>query len=163
MAASRISRVLVVLVLVIGAAGVVNADAIFTFDSDPVGTFTTFSDTNSGLTATFSSPVNPGGFAILPTFFITLAGNVLLDPGQLGAPPNPLFPEGVISFQGGPLSSRVLSSLAPDFPLDNVDVATSATSEPVSMTLVGLGLALLGVSARRRRRQAKAGCESKPQ
>ena len=162
MAAFRIARVLVVLALVIGAVGVVNADAIFTLDSDPVGTFTTFSDT-SGLTATFSSPVNPGGFAILPTFFFTLAGNVLLDPGQVGAPPNPLFPEGVISFHGGPFNSGVLSSLAPDFPIDNVDVATSATSEPVSMTLVGLGLALLGVSARRRRRQAKAGCESKPQ
>src|ERR1700730_2394814 len=85
MATSRISRVLVVLALVIGAAGAVHAYALFTFDSDLVGTFTTFSDTNSGLTATFSNLVDPGGFEILPTFFFTLAGNVLLDPGRIGA------------------------------------------------------------------------------
>ena len=61
------------------------ADAVFNFDSDPVGLATTFSETQNGLMATFSSPADPGGFVVNPTFFLTLTGNVLLDPGGAGA------------------------------------------------------------------------------
>lgn len=62
------------------------ADAIFNFDSDLVGKPTTFSDTSNGVTATFSSPADPGGFGVSPTFFSPpMNGNVLLDPGSSGA------------------------------------------------------------------------------
>jgi len=61
-------------------AGVV----LFDFDAAPDGTSTTFSETVGGLTARFSSPGDPGGFMIGPTFFSTLTGNVLLDPGPAG-------------------------------------------------------------------------------
>jgi hypothetical protein len=64
--------------------------ATFNFDSDPIGEPTPFSDTNHGLTATFSSPADPGGFAVNPSFFTTLTGNVLLDPGPSGASGIPL-------------------------------------------------------------------------
>lgn len=59
--------------------------ATFNFDSDPIGEATPFSDTNNGLTAAFSSPADPGGFAVAASFFTTLTGNVLLDPGPSGA------------------------------------------------------------------------------
>jgi len=57
------------------------ADTIFNFNSDLIGTSTPFTDTVSGLGATFTSSHDPGGFAVTPTFFSTLTGNVLLDPG----------------------------------------------------------------------------------
>ena len=60
-------------------------DPVFNFDADALGTATTFTDTNGGLSATFSSPADPGGFVVAPTFFLTLTGNVLLDPGPAGA------------------------------------------------------------------------------
>ena len=53
--------------------------SIFNFDSDVLGTPTPFSHSNNGLTATFSSTGDPGGFVVAPTFFLTLTGNVLLD------------------------------------------------------------------------------------
>lgn len=56
-------------------------DPIFNFDADAVGTATTFTDVSGGLSATFSSASDPGGFVVFPTFFLTLTGNVLLDPG----------------------------------------------------------------------------------
>jgi hypothetical protein len=64
--------------------------ATFNFDSDPIGEPTPLSDTNNGLTATFNSPADPGGFAVGPTFFTTLTGNVLLDPGPSFASGIPL-------------------------------------------------------------------------
>jgi hypothetical protein len=59
--------------------------SVFNFDADALGTATTFSDLNNGLTATFSSTADPGGFAVGPSFFLTLTANVLLDPGPSGA------------------------------------------------------------------------------
>ena len=53
----------------------------FDFDSDALGTSTTFTDTEDGLSATFSSSADPGGFVVYPTMFETLTGNVLGDPG----------------------------------------------------------------------------------
>src|SRR5262249_46366129 len=40
--------------------------------------------------ASFGSPADPGGFTIGPTFFLTLPGNVLLDPGPAAADQIPL-------------------------------------------------------------------------
>jgi hypothetical protein len=58
------------------------AATIFNFDNDSPGTSTQFTDTVDGLSATFSSSGDPGGFTILPaTIFQTLTGNVLGDPG----------------------------------------------------------------------------------
>ena len=84
MATFRSCRVLCVLVLLVWAAGVARADSLFDFNSAPVGTATTFSATNNGLTATFSSPANPGGFVVGPPptpFAPPMAGNVLFDSG----------------------------------------------------------------------------------
>ncbi len=62
-----------------------NAAAIFNFDTDNSGTSTTFTDTSDGLSATFSSSADPGGFVLDETnFFDTLTGNVLGDPGPAG-------------------------------------------------------------------------------
>jgi hypothetical protein len=58
-----------------------NASTIFNFDNDGLGTSTTFTDTVDGLSATFSSSADPGGFVVYPTIFETLTGNVLGDPG----------------------------------------------------------------------------------
>src|ERR1700678_3366392 len=53
----------------------------FNFDSDAPGTSTAFTDSVAGLSATFSSSADPGGFVVYPTMFETLTGNVLGDPG----------------------------------------------------------------------------------
>jgi hypothetical protein len=58
--------------------------AVFNFDNDTPGTSTTFTDTSNGISATFSSSADPGGFVIYPTMFETLTGNVLGDPGPAG-------------------------------------------------------------------------------
>ncbi len=57
------------------------ATTLFDFEADTPGTATQFTDTVNGLSATFFSPADPGGFAIQPTIFATLTGNVLGDPG----------------------------------------------------------------------------------
>jgi hypothetical protein len=62
-----------------------NATTVFNFDNDSIGTTTTFTDTVSGLSATFSSSADPGGFIIYASMFDTLTGNVLGDPGPAGA------------------------------------------------------------------------------
>jgi hypothetical protein len=70
----------------IAQAGVV----VFDFEADSVGTATQFTDTIGGLSATFSSPADPGGFVVQPTIFQALNGNVLGDPGPVGANNIPL-------------------------------------------------------------------------
>jgi hypothetical protein len=60
------------------------ATTIFNFDSDNLGTTTSFTDTVNGLSATFSSAADPGGFVIYSSMFVTLTGNVLGDPGPAG-------------------------------------------------------------------------------
>lgn len=69
------------LVLLAAFAATAQAGAIFTFDGDAPGTTTQFTDTVNGLSATFSSPADPGGFQIQPSIFQALTGNVLGDPG----------------------------------------------------------------------------------
>ena len=64
---------------------VASASEVFNFDSDSLGTSTTFTDTVNGLSATFSSTADPGGFIVYGSLFDTLTGNVLGDPGPAGA------------------------------------------------------------------------------
>ena len=54
-----------------------------------VGTATTFADTNNGLTATFSSPADPGAFVTGVSFF-SFGWEILSDPGPAGASNIPL-------------------------------------------------------------------------
>ncbi len=69
--------------LFLGAAlcGSAHASTIFNFDNDAMGTATGFTDTVNGLSASFSSSADPGGFVIYQSIFNTLTGNVLGDPG----------------------------------------------------------------------------------
>jgi hypothetical protein len=87
MATFRSVRILCVVVLLVWTAGVARADSLFDFNSVAPGTATTFSATNNGLTATFSSPADPGGFVVQSSggsFAPPLDGNVLLDTGTPG-------------------------------------------------------------------------------
>lgn len=95
-----------------------NASTVFNFDSDNLGTATTFTDTVDGLSATFSSSADPGGFVIYPTIFDTLTGNVLGDPGPAGQDNLALD----VAF------SQELSSISLDF-------ATSDFGSPSPLTL----------------------------
>ncbi len=168
---------------------------IFNFNADPTGKATPFTDTVSGLSAAFSSSGDPGGFQVFPSFFKTLTGQVLFDPGPAGldnliltiqfsaaqsaisfnfatnsgtgVPLNlaafngasligstaatgslasSVFPEGVLSFTGGPFNRVVLSSSAVDFAIDNLTV-TDVVPEPgmVVLFLAGI-LTLLGTA-----------------
>ena len=54
-----------------------------------VGTATTFADTNNGLTATFSSPADPGAF-VTGTSFFSFGWEILSDPGPSAAANVPL-------------------------------------------------------------------------
>ena len=73
-----------------------DAASIFNFDNDAFGASTQFIDTVGGLSATFSSPADPGGFTIGQSLFFTLTGNVLADPGPAGLQNIPL----TVSFSG---------------------------------------------------------------
>ena len=67
--------------------------ATFNFDADAVGTTTAFTDTSSGISATFASPGVPAGFIVIPVppaFFSTLSGNALTDPGPFNVNNIPL-------------------------------------------------------------------------
>jgi hypothetical protein len=75
---SKSAKLFCPLVLLCAAA---NASAIFNFDGDAPGTSTTFTDTVNGISATFFSSADPGGFTVYPSMFETLNGNVLGDPG----------------------------------------------------------------------------------
>jgi len=73
------------LVFAVGAiSATAEAATIFNFDTDNLGTSTTFTDTVNGLSATYSSAADPGGFIIYSSMFETLTGNVLGDPGPAG-------------------------------------------------------------------------------
>jgi hypothetical protein len=102
-------------VCAIGAAA--NASTIFNFDGDSLGTSTTFTDTVGGLSATFSSPGDPGGFVIYPTIFDTLTGNVLGDPGPAGLDDLSL----TIAF------SQDLSAVSLDFATSDFNTASPIT------------------------------------
>lgn len=76
---NKSARLFLPMVLLSAAANA--SPVVFNFDGDSPGTSTTFTDTVSGLSATFSSSADPGGFVVYPTMFETLTGNVLGDPG----------------------------------------------------------------------------------
>ena len=190
-------------VCALGAAA--SASTVFTFDNDNLGTATTFTDTVSGISATFSSSADPGGFVVYPTMFETLTGNVLGDPGPAGqdnlaldvnfssdlnaiefdfatsdfSTPSPLtvtaylgsqqvgvatssgmflsgftFPEGEIALEGPVFNNVVISSLATDFAVDNIDV--NPTPEPGGASLLALGFGLLAASGLLRKYRASA-------
>jgi hypothetical protein len=61
-----------------------DASTVFDFDGDNLGTTTGFTNTVNGLSATFSSSADPGGFVVYQSMFETLTGNVLGDPGPAG-------------------------------------------------------------------------------
>ena len=56
----------------------------FDFDANLSGTSTPFTETESGLVASFSSDGDPGGFTLTPFPFSTSSGMVLLTPGPAG-------------------------------------------------------------------------------
>jgi hypothetical protein len=65
----------------VGACAAASASTIFNFDSDNLGATTGFTNTVNGLSASFSSTADPGGFVVYQSIFETLTGNVLGDPG----------------------------------------------------------------------------------
>jgi hypothetical protein len=85
-AAARLSQLLLLAAFALTA----HAATILNFDTDAIGTTTQFTDTVNGLSATFSSPADPGGFEIEPSIFQALTGNVLGDPGTAFANNIPL-------------------------------------------------------------------------
>lgn len=136
MVSVRSFRVLMLVVLLGWTAGIARADAIFDFNSDPVGADfygagTPFSDTSNGLTATFSSPAFDGGFAValVPFFAAPITGNVLYDPG-----PQPI--------------SNIVLDISFSSPLASIsmDFATDGTG-PLVLTLFSGGVAVGSVVA----------------
>jgi hypothetical protein len=132
MRTSWICKLLVIFALVFVSLGVVRADSLFTFESDTPynfvtntpGTATQFSNTENGITATFSSPADPGGFDVYGPFgFSTLTGN-FLGTGQT-ASPTPL----TIGF------SANVNSISLNFGLDDSGALTLMAYE--GSTLVG--------------------------
>ena len=76
----RFTGILQLIIAAGTAAATANAGTVlFPFDGDTPGTATTFTDTVNGLSATFSSSADPGGFVVYQTMFETLTGNVLAD------------------------------------------------------------------------------------
>ena len=73
-----------VVALLIAVPAVWAGTVTFNFNSDPSGKATQFTDTSGGISGTFSSSGDPGGFQVGPSFFKTLTGQVLLDPGPAG-------------------------------------------------------------------------------
>jgi hypothetical protein len=124
----------VLLAAVLAALGVVapaRADSLFDFNLVPPGTSTPFADTQTGLTATFTSPADPGGFVVGLGFFSTLTGNVLLSPGPAGANNIPL----VVTFDQPATGVDLLFAL--NDPGNTTSLTLEAFSGGVGGTLVG--------------------------
>jgi len=187
----RILVAALVLCSVLGVSPWLSHAAVFNFDTDTVGTGTTFTDSDSGVSATFSSTGDPGGFTVQPTFFFTLTGNVLYDPGPAGLNDIPLSitfsqpvssiqlnfalntgdasiplvanfsnggstsatgtipilpgdssPEGILTASfATPFTEVTLTTAAADMAVDNITVTTAAVPEPITLLLLGIGLA----------------------
>jgi hypothetical protein len=118
-------KLMIIFALLIVTVGVVRADSVFTFESAAVGTATQFSNTQNGITATFSSPSDPDGFEVFPALgFLTLTGN-FLGPGANTPAQTPL----TIAF------SANMSSISLNFGLDGAGALTLMAYE--GSTLVG--------------------------
>jgi hypothetical protein len=100
------------------SAAAAHGTTVFNFDNDSPGTATGFTDTVGGLSATFSSNDDPGGFVVYQSIFQTLTGNVLGDPGPAGQ-------DGLMLSVG---FNQALSAVALSF-------ATSDFSTPSPLTL----------------------------
>jgi hypothetical protein len=72
--------------VLVGFGAMAHGATVFNFDADTPGTATAFTDTVDGLSATFSSSADPGGFLVGSSFYATLSGNVLGDPGVAFTP-----------------------------------------------------------------------------
>ena len=107
------------------------ADSLFDFNLVPTGTSTPFADTQTGLTATFTSPADPGGFVVGTAFFATLTGNVLLSPGPAAANNIPL----VVTFDQPATGVDLLFAL--NDPGNTTSLTLEAFSGGVGGTLVG--------------------------
>jgi hypothetical protein len=80
----KLSRVSLVLTALAFSSSAAFAASVFNFDSDTLGKGTAFTDTNNGISATFSSSGDPNGFLVIQpaaygVVFQTLTGNVLTD------------------------------------------------------------------------------------
>jgi len=80
----NLNRSLRLFLAAVSLSAAASASTVFNFDGDTLGTSATFTDTVNGLSAIFSSPNDPGGFVVYQSFFETLTGNVLGDPGPAG-------------------------------------------------------------------------------
>src|SRR5690348_18471155 len=94
----NITKGIVSLLLIAGLVPALKADSIFDFSGDAVGTPTPFSDTNNGLTASYSSfngaTPTPNGFIVFTNPFVNFGGgNNLYENDQI-AP----FPAGQTSY-----------------------------------------------------------------
>ena len=117
----RLSTVLVLL----GASAIpLWAGSIFITGDVPLGTSTQFVDTNNGISATFSSSADPGGFITGSSFF-SFGPEILYDPGPAGASGIPMD----IGF------SVSVSSISMDFATDGT--GTFDLSAYLGSTLVG--------------------------
>jgi hypothetical protein len=79
-----IAKVLGTIMTALLCAAAAHATTTFDFENDTSGTATGFTDTLDGLSASYSSSADPGGFVLYPSIFETLTGNVLGDPGPAG-------------------------------------------------------------------------------
>ncbi|HXE12803.1 MAG TPA: PEP-CTERM sorting domain-containing protein [Bryobacteraceae bacterium] len=89
----NITKCIVSLLLITGLVPVLNADSIFDFSGDAVGTVTPFSDANNGLTASYSAfngaTPQPNGFIVWTNPFVNFGGgNNLYETAQVPGYPD---------------------------------------------------------------------------
>lgn len=118
-----------------------------------------FGAAGSPLTISFSAPLEAVrlGFALddaSSTASLNLATNAGGTASARGALTSGFrYPEGVLSFSGAPFTSLTLSSAALSFQIDDIVATTTASAttvpEPISLGLLGAGLAGFAVVRRR--------------
>lgn len=114
--------------LFLSGPGQASADALYNFEDVALNTSTPFSETESGITAHFSSTPS-GGFTITTSFWVSpISGHVLYDPGPSGASSIPLD----VNF------SSPLTSVTLDFATDGASPFTLNTySGGIGGTFIG--------------------------
>jgi hypothetical protein len=114
--------------LFLSGLGQASADALYNFEDVALNTSTPFADTESGITAHFSS-TPAGGFTITTSFWVSpISGHVLYDPGPSGASSIPLD----VTF------SSPLTSVTLDFATDGASPFTLNTySGGIGGTFIG--------------------------